>query len=164
MEAKFQISPRILDHLGVAAYTSLKKCLAELCSNCYDADADNVWITLPEKYDTDAKIIIKDDGIGMSPDDVGERYLYIGYNRRENGETTDIKHRSIIGNKGIGKLAGFGVANTVEIITTQEGVESSLTLNKEYFNAMDWDLETAKPSKAKLPELELEDVAEELWP
>ena len=134
MEAKFQISPRILDHLGVAAYTSLKKCLAELCSNCYDADADNVRIILPEQYDADAKIIIKDDGIGMSPDDVMKRYLFIGYNRRENGETTSTKQRSIIGNKGIGKLAGFGVANSIEILTVKDGIESRLILNKEFFD------------------------------
>jgi hypothetical protein len=29
---------------------------------------------------------------------------------------------------------------------------------------MDWDLKTAKPSKKKLLELGLEDVARELWP
>ena len=38
------------------------------------------------------------------------------------------------------------------------------TLVKEYLAEMDWDLETAKPSKKKLEELGLEDVAQELWP
>jgi aldehyde:ferredoxin oxidoreductase len=38
------------------------------------------------------------------------------------------------------------------------------TLDKEYLAAMDWDLKTAKPSKNKLLELNLEDVAKELWP
>jgi aldehyde:ferredoxin oxidoreductase len=38
------------------------------------------------------------------------------------------------------------------------------TLVKEYLAAMDWDLKTAKPSKKKLQELGLEDVAQELWP
>jgi aldehyde:ferredoxin oxidoreductase len=38
------------------------------------------------------------------------------------------------------------------------------TLDKEYLAAMDWDLTTAKPSKKKLLELDLEDVAKELWP
>jgi aldehyde:ferredoxin oxidoreductase len=38
------------------------------------------------------------------------------------------------------------------------------TLIKEYLTAMDWDGETAKPSKRKLLELGLEDVARELWP
>jgi aldehyde:ferredoxin oxidoreductase len=38
------------------------------------------------------------------------------------------------------------------------------TLVKEYLTEMDWDLKTAKPSKKKLIELGLEDVAQELWP
>jgi hypothetical protein len=31
-------------------------------------------------------------------------------------------------------------------------------------NALDWDRVTTKPSKAKLLELGLDDVAKELWP
>ena len=38
------------------------------------------------------------------------------------------------------------------------------TMAKEYLTAMDWDLKTAKPSKKKLQELGLEDVAKDLWP
>jgi len=38
------------------------------------------------------------------------------------------------------------------------------TMIKEYLMAMDWDLKTAKPSKKKLLELGLADVAQELWP
>jgi aldehyde:ferredoxin oxidoreductase len=38
------------------------------------------------------------------------------------------------------------------------------TMIREYLTAMDWDLKTAKPSKKKLQELGLEDVAKALWP
>ncbi len=38
------------------------------------------------------------------------------------------------------------------------------TMIKEYLAAMDWDPKTAKPSKKKLQELGLEDVAKDLWP
>jgi len=38
------------------------------------------------------------------------------------------------------------------------------TMVKEYLAAMDWDPQTAKPSKKKLQELGLEEVAQELWP
>ncbi len=38
------------------------------------------------------------------------------------------------------------------------------TMIKEYLTAMDWDLKTAKPSRKKLLELGLADVAQELWP
>jgi aldehyde:ferredoxin oxidoreductase len=38
------------------------------------------------------------------------------------------------------------------------------TMVKEYLAVMDWDPKTAKPSKKKLLELGLEDVAKDLWP
>ncbi len=38
------------------------------------------------------------------------------------------------------------------------------TLFTEYLTAMDWDTKTAKPSKKKLLELGLDEVARELWP
>jgi aldehyde:ferredoxin oxidoreductase len=51
----------------------------------------------------------------------------------------------------------------------QEGPVAGVTVDedtmiKEYFAAMDWDLQTAKPSKKKLQELGLEDAAKALWP
>jgi aldehyde:ferredoxin oxidoreductase len=39
-----------------------------------------------------------------------------------------------------------------------------ITLYTEYLKAMDWDLETAKPSKKKLTELGLDNVVRILWP
>jgi len=38
------------------------------------------------------------------------------------------------------------------------------TMVREYLEAMDWDLQTAKPSKKKLQELGLVDVTQELFP
>ena len=135
MKANFQVSPRILDHLGVSAYTSLHKCLAELASNCYDADAENVWITLPKDFTDGSEIVIKDDGNGMTPEIIKEKYLYVGYNRRnEGGQKSEFKERYVIGNKGIGKLAGFGVANQVEVISVRDGVKSKVKLDKSIFD------------------------------
>ncbi|MGB9887410.1 MAG: aldehyde ferredoxin oxidoreductase family protein [Moorellales bacterium] len=37
-------------------------------------------------------------------------------------------------------------------------------MDREYYAAMQWDYETAKPSKQRLIELGLEDVARDLWP
>ena len=44
-------------------------------------------------------------------------------------------------------------------VTVQES-----TLYEDYLTAMDWDPVTMKPSKSKLIELDMEDVAEALWP
>lgn len=120
--ASFKISPRILDHLGISAYNSLKKCLAELCTNSYDADASVVNITIPEIIDENSVIFIEDNGVGMSKDELKEKYLFIGYNRRSQGEKT-IEGRDVIGSKGIGKLAGFGIAENLKIVTWKDSVK-----------------------------------------
>lgn len=137
METSFRISPRILEHLGVSAYTSLKKCLAELCSNCYDADAENVKISLPDDFKKNQEIVIADDGIGMSSTDIKEKYLFIGFNRRivDEIDNSPKKKRPVIGNKGIGKLAGFGVANTIKLISVKDGKKSELILDKKIFES-----------------------------
>jgi aldehyde:ferredoxin oxidoreductase len=49
------------------------------------------------------------------------------------------------------------------------GPRAGITLKKdevfnEYLQAMDWDINSGKPSKKKLLELGLDDVAKELWP
>jgi hypothetical protein len=172
MEANFKISPRILEHLGVSAYTSLKKCLAELCSNCYDADAENIRIALPESFEKDKQIIIEDDGIGMTPEDIRDKYLFIGYNRRTiNGtDTSPGKKRPIIGNKGIGKLAGFGVANTIKILSIKDGIESVLELDKEIFENFKTlseckiEIVSTKTNKKKGTTLILSNLSEQLKP
>jgi aldehyde:ferredoxin oxidoreductase len=51
----------------------------------------------------------------------------------------------------------------------EEGPTANITVDAEtmvaeYYRAMDWDVDTGKPSKKKLLELDLEDVAQELWP
>jgi aldehyde:ferredoxin oxidoreductase len=38
------------------------------------------------------------------------------------------------------------------------------TMNKEYLTAADWDPKTGKPSKKKLLDLDMEEVARVLWP
>ena len=38
------------------------------------------------------------------------------------------------------------------------------TMRQDYFQAMDWDTERGKPSKAKLLELGLKNVAKAIWP
>ena len=51
----------------------------------------------------------------------------------------------------------------------KEGKLANVTVDvdrlvSEYYKALDWDPETGKPSKKKLLELGLEDVAKDLWP
>jgi HSP90 family molecular chaperone len=87
-DAYIQFSPRILDHLGVSAYDNLQKCLTELVVNAYDADATKVEITLPDVIDKNAVLEIVDNGYGMTETDVEEKFLFIGRNKRDDGQRT----------------------------------------------------------------------------
>src|SRR4030042_3898056 len=127
IQAEFIFSPRILEMLGISAYNSARRCLSELVANSYDADAKNVRVTLPDVIDENAIIAIEDDGIGMSSDEIKNKFLYIGRNRRTEGEKTD-SGRLVIGSKGIGKLAGFGIASRLRLTTRKDHIQSALTI------------------------------------
>ncbi|QJR36776.1 ATP-binding protein [Gemmatimonas groenlandica] len=129
LQAEFSFSPRILEHLGIAAYNSVQKCLAELVANAYDADASHVVIELPDVLDDSSTISIADDGVGMTAAALTKKFLHVGRNRRADGERT-AKQRLVIGSKGIGKLAGFGIASRVRLTTRSDGLQSAITIDK----------------------------------
>jgi hypothetical protein len=67
----------------------------------------------------DVCITITDNGCGMSKEDLEKKFLVIGRRRRKGKEKTarTPKKRILMGRKGLGKLAGFGIAHRVEIIS-----------------------------------------------
>ena len=78
---KFTYDINTIDHLGVKLYAMIPPMLAELVSNAWDADAHNVFISLING--DDKQISVQDDGEGMSFDELNEKFLRIGRNRRE---------------------------------------------------------------------------------
>ena len=140
----FSVSPRILDHFGIQTYDSIKKSLVELASNSYDADAAEVRIFLPNQIESGSEIILEDDGAGMSTKEFQEHYLQIGRDRRQEQQSdTSPGGRKIIGNKGIGKLAGFGIAGLIRVETCKNGIMTAADLKREDFNS-NKDLESTK--------------------
>jgi len=122
---------RTLEHLGVQMYKRRDTAIAELVANCWDAGSQNVWIDvpLPAQYNPeDSIIIIRDDGSGMDDEQVQKEYLVVGRNRRINGVGA-ISSEKIMGRKGIGKLAGFGIASLMSVTTVKNGRMTELTLD-----------------------------------
>jgi hypothetical protein len=164
---KFKVVPRLLDHFGIAMYNTVPKAIAELCANAYDADASRVDI----RY-SDAEIAILDNGSGMTSEGVQDDYLLLGRDRREGeddgGETTK-SGRPVIGNKGIGKLAGFGIAQKMIVRTWRDGTETTLTLDREALDeagdleSFEIEAETRKiRSRKSGTEIKLEELLEDV--
>src|SRR5437868_6550008 len=110
---KISFHGQILDHLGIQMCQSPVAALAELISNAWDAEAEVVKILLPADVKTGSAFTIADNGVGMTFNECEQRYLKVGANRREKPDAyTAGKHRPVLGRKGIGKFAGFGIAKT----------------------------------------------------
>ena len=131
---KMKISRLTIDKLGVKLYDRVSAVIAELISNSYDADATKVTVEAPMgEYlaskaggtitDKKQQIRVIDNGIGMTPEEVNDFYLVVGAERRKEhrqgrGDKSPNYGRSVMGCKGVGKLAPFGICEVIEIITS----------------------------------------------
>lgn len=131
---KIKFDKNTIDHLGIKLYSSFPPVIAELISNSYDADAENVEIRI--NYN-DKEVTVIDDGIGMGHEDLNQCFLVIGRNRRiaEGTGVSERKKRKVTGKKGLGKLAVFGIANTIEVYSVKEGVKNAFSINYDEMKA-----------------------------
>jgi Molecular chaperone, HSP90 family len=116
----FNISLSVLNHLGRNLYRSFITVIGEAISNSWDADAQNVHITIDKENNT---LIICDDGKGMTEDDFQNKFLKIGYSKRKDNVTKTATGRPFIGRKGIGKLALLSCAKKITILTKTESTD-----------------------------------------
>src|ERR1035437_1353251 len=110
------ISLNVLNHLSLNLYSNLPAVLSEAVANAWDADATRVEITINPGQE---QMEIVDNGTGMTATEINDRYLHVGYRRRENSEdphgaVTGLG-RHVMGRKGIGKLSLFSIAKTIEV-------------------------------------------------
>ncbi|SNZ07418.1 ATP-binding protein [Cohaesibacter gelatinilyticus] len=138
--AHFLVNPRLTRLLG-ETYRSSEAALKELVDNAWDADALNVWIEVPSALVT-APIVVKDDGVGMSDQQIEKNYLDIASDkRRRSGEITARLKRKVKGRKGIGKFAGLTLASKMKIISNNGSSKCTLDLDKKVILEADNDLE-----------------------
>lgn len=123
------ISRLTVDKLGVKLYDSASAVVAELIANSYDADAELVQVRLPlsrlltagDEAERASDIIeVIDNGHGMTPSEARDYFLKVGRDRRthpEQGANSREKDRPVMGRKGIGKLAPFGICRRIEVLS-----------------------------------------------
>lgn len=113
-----KVSLSVLDDLGINLYSNMAAVLSEVVANAWDADATKVTIVLSE-----TEIVVRDNGHGMGLDEINDRFLHVGYRRRDEGRTKTPKYkRPVMGRKGIGKLSLFAIADEVTVATRMKGV------------------------------------------
>jgi uncharacterized protein (TIGR02391 family) len=130
LELKFDANT--IDDLGAKLYSTLPPILAELIANGYDAGASEIYLEFFDNLDEGKKIVISDNGAGMSYSEINDNYLLVGRKKREEKETVDpIFNRPVMGKKGLGKLSFFGITDRAEIYTTKDGQCIKFVMDRE---------------------------------
>ena len=121
---RLEFSNRVIEHLGIKLYQNKPtNVVAEFLSNSWDADATVVNIELKASGAGGfPSIVITDNGRGMTRNELTDEFLVIGRNRRTSPTEQTPGGRLPMGRKGIGKLAGFGIARTIDIVSTPNQV------------------------------------------
>jgi hypothetical protein len=130
----------LVEQLGAQLYPSVTATVAELVSNAWDADAKNVWISMPfGTWQADDRILVTDDGHGMTRNQAQHAYLIVGRKRRLEGRgaMSESGLRRVHGRKGIGKLAAFGTAGVLECSTLRDARPVAFRLDYDEIRKLD---------------------------
>lgn len=149
---EFNFTCYALKLLGQNLYSNPWTAVSEIVANGIDAKADCICV-LVDLFDKEkAQIEIIDNGYGMTYQDLCDKYTIIGRNKR-----IDVPNdKSILGRKGIGKLAALFLSDKYYLHTKTQDESSS------------WMVDVSNAKDDDIPALERYDGAEniaaaELW-
>lgn len=142
----FKISTGLKDIIGKELITDDQIAIFELVKNSYDAKARNVAIVFQNIKNSQAgkpqKIIIIDNGYGMSLEDIKNKWLFVGfsekkipddYEKNANFRNKIRKHgRFFAGAKGIGRFSADRLGQKLGLYTKKKSEDLIHSLN------MDW--------------------------
>lgn len=133
MESYFEPTGRLIMSIGKDLIKDLPAALVELVKNSYDADASYVKITYL-KNENELKIIVEDDGHGMSQDTVLNAWMVPSTDYKLKKKNSP-KGRAYQGRKGIGRYAVSLLGNKLELITIKDGFKTIACFDWEEFNS-----------------------------
>lgn len=122
--------------IGRDLITDRVTALFELVKNCYDANATEVVVTFEKVGDLSelSSICIKDNGIGMSFEDIRDKWMVIGTSsKRAQPFSPEPIKRRCVGEKGIGRFAVDKLGSKVRIETKQQNATNWLNVD------INWD-------------------------
>lgn len=109
--------------------------LTELVANAWDAGATIVDIFIPEDYDQ--KLIVEDNGTGLTEKQFKERWMKLGYNRiKHQGKNVIFPpnvdgKRLAYGRNGVGRHGLLCFDKEYTVITNAEGIKSTFVITTQ---------------------------------
>lgn len=167
----FDISAAVVRQLGEELVSDEITALIELVKNSYDADAsyanvvvDTISVPPSNLYFSTSNVVpsrlgyilIEDDGIGMSSEDIEKGWLTISFSNKRNmkkeGLLTPLKKRTPLGEKGLGRLSTQRLGNRLEMFTKKDPTLLNETEQGTYYHvAFDWSDFSEEKSLTTVP-------------
>ena len=125
----FKISTGLKDIIGKELITETHTAIFELVKNAYDANATRVDIMFQNvkagNEINQGKILIIDDGNGMSYEDIKNKWLFVGYSKKKEQDidkgnfrnTVASINRVMAGSKGIGRFSADRLGSKLNLYT-----------------------------------------------
>jgi signal transduction histidine kinase len=136
----FKVSSGLKTVIGSDLITEDEVAIFELVKNSYDANSTKVDIFFyPEK------IILMDNGIGMSYDDIINKWLFVAYSDKKNNERIQDNKSSIsniksfAGSKGIGRFSADRLGHSL-ILQTRAIKDLSKDIHQVYIDWNNFDI------------------------
>lgn len=124
MEQSYLFGPNFLEKLvGKAILYDPKVAIVELVANAWDAGASEVNITWPTK-ENEQFFSIEDNGGGLTEKEFNSRWRTLAYDRiGSQGGTVTVndRQRTVFGQNGIGRFAGFCFGDSYYVATNKDG-------------------------------------------
>jgi C4-dicarboxylate-specific signal transduction histidine kinase len=132
-----RFSSAVLRLLGEELNPSPNQGIVELVKNAYDADATWCRVELEGEHIPRGTLRVRDNGEGMTPDDIRSGWLIVGESRKQNTGYSKRNKRLYVGSKGLGRLAALRLGRRASLITRpreKPEVEYLLSINWEAYD------------------------------
>lgn len=149
-ELTFKVSSALKNIIGRDLINDRYIAIFELVKNSYDAGAHKVLIKFENIHRSLSKIIIADDGCGMSYSDIRDKWLFVAYSeKKEKNSINSISRQSyrdnikrrVAGAKGVGRFSCDRLGESLVIYTKPKDDQ---LINKLYVNWNDFEEDDTK--------------------
>ncbi|MCF1957820.1 ATP-binding protein, partial [Escherichia coli] len=136
--AKLKPRARLIRTIGDRLISGPEAAIIELVKNSYDADSPSVEITIiPPSSDFSGKIIVKDEGHGMSYENILNDWLEPATDTKNKNKSSRSGSRQVLGAKGVGRFASASLGKSLKMTSVSK-------LDNEIYEistlSLDWDI------------------------
>lgn len=129
----FTVDAGIINRLGLELVAKSETAVAELIKNAYDADANVVNLYFENAYLPGGKLLIKDDGSGMTKKQLIDGFMCLATSDKIHNSVSEKYMRPKAGRKGIGRFSTQRLGEQLTINTKAEhspALELDINWNK----------------------------------